>query len=366
MFLLSNLIQGQSKLNFDPTTNVRYGQDHLPSQVDVMWTPPEGWEPSPVDKWIDWDLGLWDGNSLGSCVDCPAEAGSKWDYSIIGMYDSVYLTKIRFVITEPEIHYAIKVYQGAPGNFDTLLVYPLEDSLTFNLFDTLDLEPILLDTEKDLWLVYWVNSLASGYPLPLGVNPAMIGYGNLLNWTGYWWDTLTSINPGIDYNWSIGGFLETPNDTIKYPLFNIYRAIDDGAFEMINQSPFLDTIYYDYLGRDLDPLHLYYYVTCLYEAGESEPSDTLHISFVGTPEMIRLKSLKVYPNPAKDQIRVESTEGKIMSVSVITIEGEVVLYRSFNDENILLDISCLPSSLYILQTITENGTSASKLMISKQ
>ncbi len=165
MFLLSNLIQGQRKLNFDPPTNVRYGQDHLPSQVDVMWTPPEGWEPSPVDKWIDWDLGLWDGNSL--------------------------------------------------------------------------------------------------------------------NCTGYWWDAL-------------------------------------------------------------------------------------HISFVGTPEMIRLKGLKVYPNPAKDQIRVESTEGKIMSVSVITIEGEVVLYRSFNDENILLDISCLPSSLYILQTITENGTSASKLMISKQ
>lgn len=346
---------------YQAPTNVRYSSDHLPGQVDVMWTPPGGWVHSAVDRWFDWDLGIWDGNSLGSCMDCPAEAGSKWDAVMLSMYDTVYLTKIRYVLTEPEIHYRLKVYQGTPDNFDTLLVYPLEDNNVYNIFDTVVLDPILLDTSRDLWLVYWVNSLASGYPLPLGANPAMIGYGNLLNW-GPGWDTLTSINPDIDYNWSIGGYLETPDDTVIYPLFNIYRAIDDQPFEKINESPLLDTIYYDYIGHDMDPSHLYYYVTCVYEDGESEPSDILDVSFVNTLER-KETAFKVFPNPATDHVSIESVKGKIYSISLIDSHGSIVLEKNAGDESIDLDISRLTSSIYIIKIITEEGMFTSKLMV---
>jgi hypothetical protein len=363
LLIICSSICGQISINVLPPTNLRYDDEHLPRQVDLQWTPPPGWSPSPVDKWIDWDLGLWDGNSLGSCMDCPAEAGSKWDAAIISMYDTVYLTKIRYVLTEPTIHYALKVYQGTPDSFDTLLVFPLEDNLNYNEFDTLNLDPILLDNSKELWLVYWVNSLASGYPLPLGVNPAMVGFGNLLNWNGISWDTLTSINPDIDYNWSIGGFLETPNDTIKYPLFNIYRAIDTGPFEKINQSPYLDTTYYDYIGRDLDPSHLYYYVTCVYEDGESEPSDTLHISFVNTPEIIRHGNLKIFPNPASDFVSIESVDGPIISISLIDSRGAILIDKIVKDEKINLDISQFESSIYIIKAVTSEGIYTSKLVI---
>ena len=359
--LLSISLFSQDNRDFQPPTNLRYVPQHLPRQVDLLWTPPPGWSPSPVDKWINWDLGLWDGNALGSCLDCPAEAGSKWDAAIICMYDTVYLTKIRYVLTEPTIHYALKVYQGTPGSFDTLLVYPLEDSLIYNTFDTLNLEPIPLDTSKGLWLVYWVNSLASGFPLPLGINPAMIGYGNLLNW-GNGWDTLTSINPELDYNWSIGGFLETPNDTIIYPLFNIYRAVDNEPYEMINQAPFLDTIYYDYIGNDLDPSHLYYYVTCVYEDGESEPSDTLHISFVNTQE-IKIQKVNIFPNPATDKVTIESGQGKIKSVSLLNLNGDILFEKILNDERVVIDIEGFHSSLYLIKIITVEGVYSSKIII---
>jgi hypothetical protein len=364
LLLLSCFVKGQNNSGYDPPTYVRYDQEHLPTQVDILWSPPPGWSPSPVDKWIDWDLGLWDGNSLGSCMDCPAEAGSKWDAATISMYDTVYLTKIRYVLTEPTIHYALKVYQGTPDAFDTLLVYPLEDSIIYNLFDTLYLQPVLLNTSKDLWLVYWVNSLASGYPLPLGVNPAMVGYGNLLN-LGPGWDTLTSINPDIDYNWSIGGFLETPNDTIKYPLFNIYRAIDNGPYEMINQSPFLDTIYYDYIGRDLDPSYLNYYITCVYEDGESEPSDTLQISCVSSPENPDLHNLKIFPNPATNYLCIESFRGKINSIALIDNQGSILIDKKVGDEKYILDISQYNSSIYIIKTVTSEGIFTSKIIIAR-
>ena len=364
MFLaLSLSITAQDKPDYESPSYLRYGSEHLPYQVDVIWTPPEGWSPSPIDKWIDWDLGIWDGNSLGSCMDCPAEAGSKWDAASISMYDSVYLTKIRYLLVEPEIHYALKVYQGTPDSFDTLLFHPLEDSLVYNTFDTLILDPILLDMNKDLWLVIQVNSLASGYPLPMGPSPAMIGYGNLLNF-GAGWDTLTSINPDIDFNWSIGGYLETPNDTVKYPLFNVYRSVDGQPYEKIHEGPHLDTIFYDFLGYDLDPSHLYYYVTCVYEDGESEPSDTLHVSFVDIPEIVKGR-VNVYPNPARDRVSVESGNGTIKSVSLINSKGDVILEKRADSERILLDLSDIPDSFYIVRMITTEGVFTSKLLIVK-
>lgn len=362
--VFSFILTAQDKTDHLPPTNVRYSTDHLPNQVDVIWTPPEGWAPSPVDRWFDWDLGIWDGNSLGSCMDCPAEAGSKWDAAMFSMYDTVYLTKIRYLLVEPQIHYALKVYQGTPESFDTLLVHPLEDSLVYNTFDTLNLDPVLLDISKDLWLVIWVNSLASGYPLPLGPSPAMIGYGNLLNW-GAGWDTLTSINPDIDCNWSIGGYLETPHDTVKYPLFNVYRSIDGQPYEKITESLFLDTIFYDFLGYDLDPSHLYYYVTCVYEGGESEPSDTLHVSLVNTPEIVQHNKIKVYPNPASDRVMIESGNGKIKSLSLINSKGDVILEKFFNTEKVSLDLSDIASSFYFLKVITADRVYTSKLLIVK-
>ena len=279
--LFSFTLTGQNNTDYQPPTNVRCSSGHLPYQVDVMWTPPEGWAPSPVDRWIDWDKGIWDGNSLGSCMDCPA-----------------------------------------------------------------------------------VNSLASGYPLPMGPSPAMIGYGNLLNW-GAGWDTLTSINPDIDFNWSIGGFLETPNDTIKYPLFNVYRSIDGQPYQKIHEGNFLDTIYYDFLGYDLDPSHLYYYVTCVYEDGESEPSDTLHFSFVNTPEVVQNNNIKLFPNPASDKVMIESGNGRITSLSLINNKGDVILERSFGSERAELDLTAIASSFYFLRVITEYGVFTSKLLIVK-
>jgi hypothetical protein len=361
LFLSGNLASQDT--TYQPPSNIRYSPEHLSSQVDLIWTPPAGWVHSAIDRWYDWDQGIWDGNSLGSCMDCPAEAGSKWDAAMISMYDTVYLTKIRYILIEPEIHYRLKVYQGTPGSFDTLLVHPLEDNIVYNVFDTLDLDPILLDTSKDFWLVYWVNSLASGYPLPMGAPPAMIGYGNLINF-GNGWDTITSINPDIDFNWSIGGYLETPNDTIIYPLFNVYRAIDDGPFEKITESPCLDTILYDYIGHDLDPSHLYYYVTCVYEDGESEPSGILDVSFVNIIER-KESAFKVFPNPATDYVSIESVKGKMSSVSLINSQGKVVLERNVSDQKISLDISHLNSSFYIIKVTNADGVFTSKLLIVK-
>lgn len=359
-------LNGQDK-DYNPPTNLRYDspinwwqEDDL---VKLLWTPPEGWAPSAIDKWIDWDLGIWDGNSIGSCMDCPWEAAARWDAAQISMYDSVYLTKIRYLLTEPEIQYKLLVYQGTPAAFDTLLKHPLLNNLTYNAFDTLNLEPIQINPSKDFWIGYWVNSMASGYPLPVGPVPSVEGYGNMVSFIpGTWW-TLTYINPDLSYNWSIGGYLETPNDTIIYPLFNVYRSIDNQPYEKIHQGNHYDTIYYDYI-NELNVSVTSYYVTCVYEDGESVPSDTLHVSFVDIPEILKGR-VNVYPNPARDHVSVESGNGTIKSVSLINSKGDVILEKITDSERVLLNLSKIPDSFYIVRMITTEGVFTSKLLIVK-
>ncbi len=362
LLFLSGSLTGQDT-TYQPPSNVRYSPAHLSSQVDLLWTPPAGWVHSAVDRWYDYDKGIWGGNSIGSCPSCPVEAAVRWDAAQINMYDTVYLTKIRYILTAEQISYKLRVYQGTPASFDTLLDYPLFNNPYYNAFDTLNLTPILLDTSKDLWLGYWVNSMAPGYPLPVGPVPAIVGYGNMLRWYDLGdWTTLTEINPDLDYNWSIGGYLETPNDTIIYPLFNVYRAIDDQPFEKITESPILDTIFYDYIGHDLDPSHLYYYVTCVYENGESEPSGIIDVSFVNISER-KESAFKVFPNPATDIVSIESVKGKMSSVALINSQGKVVLERFISDEKISLDISHLNSSFYVIKVTNADGIFTAKLLV---
>jgi hypothetical protein len=332
--------------------------------INLVWTPPAGWKPSAIDKWISWDLGIWDGNSIGSCMDCPWEAAARWDAAQLNMYNSVSLTRIRFMLIEPEVQYALKVYQGTPDSFDTLLYYPLDSNLVYNAFDTLDLSPIPIDPSKDLWLCYWVSTMGIGYPLPVGPVPVVDGYGNMVSFIPGSWGTVTEINPALSYNWSIGGYLETPDDTVIYPLFNVYRSIDNQAYEKIHYGNHYDTIYYDFI-KELEPSYVSYYVTCVYEDGESEPSDTLTISLVNVPEIVQKNNIRIYPNPAVNLVTVESGEGKMSKISLFNTEGKEVLNKVVDNERIELDVSKIPGSFYILKTTTAKGVYSSKLLINR-
>lgn len=351
---------------YQSPSNVRNGSDHLPNQVDLMWTPPSGWIPSPVDRWYDYDRGIYGGDAIGSCPGCPVEVAIRWDANHFNLYDSLYISKIRCVLRESALDHALRVYQKEGEIFDTLLNYPLEENLVYYVFDTMEFAPILLDISKELWVGLWVSDLGPGYPLAVGNSPVIDGYGNMIKiyYYGYW-QTLTEINPDFRWPWNLGAYLETPNDSIIYPVFNVYRAIDNLPYERIHEGHLFDTIYHDYI-HDLGPCYLYYYVTCVYEDGESMPSDTLHISLVNTPEIIQNNKIKVFPNPASDHVSIESARGKINSISLIDSHGNAVMEEIVGDERIDLDISHLNSSIYIIKVITKEGFFTSKLLVVKQ
>lgn len=355
----------QSLLDYSPPTNIRNASDYLPGHVDLIWSPPDGWIPSRVDRWFEYDLGIYSGNAIGSCPGCPVEIAIRWDSGFFNNYNAVYLTKIRYVLRESALDHALRVYEVANGIFDTLFNYPLQNNLVYYRFDTTEFSPITIDKSKELWVGLWVSDMGPGYPLAAGFSPAVDGYSNMIkmNPDGEW-ETLLEINPELDYPWNIGAYIETPNEVIHYPVFGVYRSIDDQPFEKIHEGDIYDTIFHDDI---TDPVEfsIRYYVNSVYGNGTLVPSDTLEIWTVDILEIDKSADIKVFPNPAVDWVTVKSENGIIRSVSLINNEGKDVLNKFADNEMIELDVSGIPDSFYILKTVTSKGIFTSKLLIIK-
>ncbi|MFM2224860.1 MAG: hypothetical protein RJA07_1062 [Bacteroidota bacterium] len=65
----------------------------------------------------------------------------------------------------------------------------------------------------------------------------------------------------------------------------------------------------------------------------------------------------VYPNPASSVISIRSLVGSIASFEITDVLGRVCTTPPFKrgKEDLLIDVSALPSSLYFIKTIDENG-----------
>lgn len=367
LLLITIILTGQIKRENSPPTNLRNGSDYLPMHVDLLWTPPEDWEPSRVDRWFEYDRGIYTDNALGSCPGCPVEIAIRWDSNYFDNYYAVYLTKIRYVLREAELDYALRVYQYQDGTFDTLFDYPLQNNLEYYKFDTTEFCPITIDKSKELWVGLWVSDLGPGFPLAMGFGPYPLleGYGNMikLNPAGPW-QRLTEINPDFRYSWQIGAYIETPYDIVSYPVFNVYRSIDDQPFEKIHEGDVYDTIYHD----DIDipaEFVIKYYVSSVYEDGSTVSSDTMKIWLVEIPENSKNDEILAYPNPTSDVVTIRTTGTMVNYVSLINSDGEIVLTKTVEDEKTILDVSHLSGSIYFIKAYSPQGVYTSKLLIIK-
>ena len=70
--------------------------------------------------------------------------------------------------------------------------------------------------------------------------------------------------------------------------------------------------------------------------------------------------VNVYPNPADETIWLETNE-EINSLSIVNLQGQNV--ASFDNEARKLDVSHLPSGVYVLQVEIENTTYQKRLIV---
>ena len=81
--------------------------------------------------------------------------------------------------------------------------------------------------------------------------------------------------------------------------YNVYRAIGDESFSIINDEPLTETFYED---LDLEPGSYQYYITAIYTEGESNPSNTVNHTIEGV-----VANPEFSPEPGTYEVEVEVT-----------------------------------------------------------
>jgi hypothetical protein len=72
-------------------------------------------------------------------------------------------------------------------------------------------------------------------------------------------------------------------------------------------------------------------------------------------------SLSIFPNPTNSIITINSVKNSIFKVSIYDINGRFL----FQTNNSSIDISELPSSIYLLKIVLDNGNIINRKIVKK-
>ena len=153
-------------------------------------------------------------------------------------------------------------------------------------------------------------------------------------------------------------------------VFTIYRATNEnGPYEAIASVAANTTSYTDQTGL-LPETQYYYKVAAANADGTEIESNTFPATTLTSVENTQLtRAITVYPNPGKDDFRVEFSQKpfQTLDVRVLDIRGKEVKYINLPDQfsgNTLgLPLKGLQKGFYILQFISDRGVTQKKLLI---
>jgi hypothetical protein len=140
--------------------------------------------------------------------------------------------------------------------------------------------------------------------------------------------------------------------------YNIYHSLESNPFELIDNAA--DTTYTHMEAGNVNGAH-YYYITALYEEGESMHSDTVMELISGVADM-NVGKFAVYPNPASNVVHL-SSDSEIKSVIVINTNGQVIINKKgIHSKEYQIDIKNQPAGLFNIRIETVNGWISRKIL----
>jgi photosystem II stability/assembly factor-like uncharacterized protein len=75
------------------------------------------------------------------------------------------------------------------------------------------------------------------------------------------------------------------------------------------------------------------------------------------------KTLTIYPNPATDKIKIKTTTIPVKSeLSICNLHGQELILRQITEPKTVIDISILPSGVYVVKVIGERGVQVGKVI----
>lgn len=227
------------------------------NDVNLFWV-----APSTEDSiYLHWDSGE-NYTAYGNFIQPTVQDyAAKWDPEHITAYDGWTITKMRFFVTAPMPTIKLKIWTGP----NATEIYS-QDVPNFNVNSwteiTLD-TPITIDASTQLWAGINIDMPVAGAVMGADEGPAISGYGGLYTFNNVWYEGAL--------NWNIQVLVQTEgkkgiNDLLGY---NVYRD-DEQINENISSSP-------SYVDENLFNGIYNYYVTAVYDDGESTASNTVEV-----------------------------------------------------------------------------------------
>ena len=325
---------------------------------------------------------------------------SRWYPDQLDTYDGMYLTEISFFPAEEASEYYIRVWTGSDATLvaDQLVVEP-----NIGEWNTVELDtPVQIDASEEFWFGYRANAEA-GFPAGCDAGPAVAGQGDMLMDPEAGWVVMSEAY-GLDYNWNLAGTVtggdgeqaqltqleetitpvdnralisqgEVNNNATPLNLenraldgYNIYKTMNDGDVVTVAEN-WGQEFYIDYDVSQTFPepfpeegVNLTYWVVAQYESGcEPAPSNTAEAFYGVSNENNISGEIKVYPNPAKEEVTIELTDN-IDNVRVVNYVGQEVYSKRITSEDVL-QIDHLNSGSYVVRLTTNSGETLIKRFV---
>ena len=136
--------------------------------------------------------------------------------------------------------------------------------------------------------------------------------------------------------------------------YNVYR---DGV--KINTSLVLTEIYDD---LDLPNGQYEYYVTAVWDEGESDPSNTVIVDIIVGVNEIDMAGVMIYPNPVVNLLNIKADE-EIVNVELMNLMGQRIITQKVNELTHQINLTDLQSGIYIVKVELENSTVTRRIAV---
>ncbi|MFO8144247.1 MAG: carboxypeptidase regulatory-like domain-containing protein [Candidatus Syntrophosphaera sp.] len=172
-----------------------------PSTVNVTWMEPG----TGGGEWLHYDSGQ-NNDSIGTGAAADFDVAIRFPASEMQDYAGMSLYAVKAWPAQAGT-FSIRVWTGGDASAPDQMVVdqpftpaPLDSYNTVLLDD-----PVSITGTEELWFGYRCN-VTSGYPAGCDAGPADDGFGNMMYYQGAW-APLTDLNPDLDYNWNIQGYV---------------------------------------------------------------------------------------------------------------------------------------------------------------
>jgi Leucine-rich repeat (LRR) protein len=233
---------------------------------------------------LHWDNGHEDANAFGMDDVEQYSCAAKWDPGSLTGYEGWKISSMRFYIQNTTVNdLKLKIWTGS----EPTEVYS-QDVSNYNVNDWTEIEldtPYEINADEQLFAGLYVDVPAGSSVIGADAGPLVDGYGFWLYHDGTWY---TAQEAEMQYNMNLQIKVNPPEQLMSPGSvnglmgYNIYR--DD---VLLTPEPISPTVFLD---ENLFNGYYDYYVTAVYDEGESDPSNTVTVH-INQPVILEQDSL---------------------------------------------------------------------------